>query len=336
MKKVLFIIVVGVLIFACKKESFEDVINVEVDCEKYIYEYTEAFDLSIHDSIKWFYETGCWSMEPVLDQNSYSDIVVNPNNSNEVIYQTYSTQELPERMFYKYNFCSNSNKPIHEGSYGFFTWTILDDIFFTKNSYSIYRMDSNGENENLVYQNDKFIYRLSSSPNGNMLLIEKDSLYLEYAIMIISNQGEVVNTFIKDGEFLGWLDNESVLFQKDNYVNKINVFTNEDELYLEGKYYSYDPMTERFFKLQIEDDYESWIISDKNGNTFIETEPHYRRGVQMIVPKFLGLNKIISPYFSHEFYPDKHIPSCNLLQKQRILLMDIDGSNIRYFNPLNW
>src|SRR5690554_8155595 len=97
MKNIVFILGLTLLLFSCKKDKFGGS-SIFTGCPG-MYEYrSEPIDLSLYDSIKWYYDTGCWGMEPLTSDTSYiSNVTVNPNNPYEIAYVERLTQSLQDR-----------------------------------------------------------------------------------------------------------------------------------------------------------------------------------------------------------------------------------------------
>jgi len=330
MKNILFILGITLLLFSCKKDKLGGFSNSNTECEKNIYEYTKPFDFAPHDSMAWYGEIG-WNLNPAEKPFEYPKIGVvkaNPNNFYEIIYEKTEDTLGHPRHLYKYNFCSNTLTLLNT-SYYLFEWTKKNKIFFF-NASSLFRMNSDATNEELIYTASTAPYWIKSSPNGELLMIERKELGLRI-FTVITEYGEEISNLGGDGLFLGWYDNKHLLIQYNNEVRKVNVYSEVEEFYLAGKYDSYDPYVEKFLRRIVENEFEGWQTLNKTGDILNVTEFHYNKGIELIHPIFFGESRIISNYWSQEYVST---PYENMLIKQKSVIMNLNGTNARRVIPI--
>src|SRR5690554_2808349 len=330
MKNIVFILGLTLLLFSCKKDKLGGY-STFTGCPG-MYDYrSEPLDLSLYDSIKWYYDTGCWGMEPILPDTSYNDLIVNPNNPYEIAYvERIVSNSGNAYSLYTYNFCTNTKVLLNNaGITGSdrISWSIKNQIFFIQGA-AIMRIDSDGGNLTtlfLIYESQKAIY---CNPDGTLFIVAYSDAPNKDINKVYTEDGDEVFVLPNQANFLGWYDDSHVLTNFDDKMMKTNVHTGNQEVILSGDYYSYDHASERFLKHQDSSGYYRLQILNEFGGILQTTPYHYGKGV-WLRPKFVANNKIISNLESTEFYPDKHTPSCGLKTGYSIVIMDMDGTNVR-------
>src|SRR5690554_2644134 len=329
MKNIVFILGLTLLLFSCKKDKLGG-FSTFTGCPG-MYDYrSEPLDLGMYDSIKWYYDMGCWGMEPILPDSVYNNVTVNPNNPYEIAYVERISQNSNPYTLYTYNFCTNTKALLSNAAVtgsDRISWSIKNQIFFIFGSSSVKRMDSNGNNLTTLFTVNKS-RAIYCNPDGTLFIVAYSDAPNKDINKVYTEEGDEIFTLPNQANFLGWYDDSHVLTNFDDKVMKTNVHTGSQEFFLMGEYYSYDYKTNMFLKHQDSSGYYRLQILNEFGGILQTTPYHYGKGV-WLRPKFVANNKIISNLESTEFYPDKHTPSCGLKTGYSIVIMDMDGTNVR-------
>lgn len=275
------------------------------------------------------------TMEPLLPDTMYYSVTVNPNNPYEILYIERYLQSYPEYYLYKYNFCTNLREliakiPIYKNHH--VSWSVKGDIFIVRGT-EIKKMNNDGSNLITLFTKNSSPYpdKIFCNPNGSLFLLTFDDSPNLPINKVYTEDGDTVATLPNQANFLGWYDNSHVLTNFNDKVMKVNVHTGDQEVFLTGTYFSYDYKTHRFLKYHDSSGYTNWLICDESGGIINSTPHHYGKGV-WYVPQFVSNNKIIAYLSTKEFYPDKHTPACDLQSRERIAIMNEDGTGVRLVN----
>lgn len=334
MKKGVFILSILFLLIACKKEKIDSKGFGTMGCYNAYEKNSTPIDLSVYDSVKWFWDNGCMTMEPLSADTMLYNVVVNPSNPYEFIYSERLSQQNPEYYLYKYNICTGTkdllcNAVISLGDR--ISWGTNGNIYFIYGAAGVKRINSDGSNLVTLF-NVNLANSIKCNPNGNFFALTFSNYPSEDSIKIYTKNGNLLYVLPDEANLLGWYDNSHILANLNNKVMRVNVFTGEQNLFLTGSYYSYDYKTHRFLKPQDSLEYRKWILTNESGGITNETSYHYSvgsfRGVKMR-PVFGLNNKLIVNLYTNEFYPDKHTPSCQLFSRNRITVMNCDGTDMR-------
>jgi len=270
----------------------------------------------------------------MLPDTSYNNVTVNPNNPYEIAYvERIVSNSGNAYSLYTYNFCSNVKTSIYNATvYGenSISWSAKGEIFVLWGK-NIRKMNDDGSNLVTLFMADKYPNKIECNPDGTLFTVTYSDAPNKDINKVYTEDGDEVFVLPNQADFLGWYDTSHVLTNFDDKVMKTNVHTGNQEVILSGDYYSYDHASERFLKYQDSSGYYRLQILNEFGG-ILQTMPyHYGKGV-WFRPKFVANNKIISKLTSTEFYPDKHTPSCGLKTGYSIVIMDMDGTNVRKVN----
>ncbi|HLW63151.1 MAG TPA: hypothetical protein VKY33_07090, partial [Flavobacterium sp.] len=234
---------------------------------------------------------------------------------------------------YTYNFCTNKKTSVYNYAiYGVnsVSWSAKNEIYLLRGT-AIKKMNADGSNVTKLF-NKSSPRKIQCNPDGTLFTVTYGNYPAKDSVKIYTEEGDEIFTLPEPNTFLGWYDESHVLTSLDGQTIKTNIHTGDQGFFLMGEYYSYDYKTNVFLKHQDSLAFRKWIVINENGGIVNEMPYHYSvgsfKGVNLL-PVFGLNNKLIVNLASNEFYPDKHTPSCGLKTGYSIIIMDMDGTNVR-------